>query len=188
MNVYHWVKSMNESELKVRISEHARYISEQVLFERMHDRPSLEGLDGHPEQASAHHDFDGFVLELQDAERDLAAAHKRLSRLRQHFANGAMLPFEDAGRAVAVACGLAAQATAAVHQVSTMVETDHPPHSRALKAQALAVRLAWIELGDTKPRAVRALAKRIIAAVTPRLATPTEKTITNMIDQAKNGK
>lgn len=178
---------MNESELKARIAEHARYISEQVLFERMHERPSVEGLDGHPERARSHHDFDGFMLELQDAEKDLAAAHKRLARLRQHFANGAMLPFDDAGRAVAAACGLVAQATAAVKQAGTATEEAHPPGSRAMKAQALAVRLAWIEFGESQPRAVRALAKRIIAAVTPPLATPTEKTITNMIVKAANG-
>jgi len=165
------------------IKDHARYIKQTILDERLYQRPSTDSLDGHPDRNRSHHDYKGFMLELQDAERGLAAAHKKLSNLRQHFAKGEMLPFEDAGRAVAAACGLVAQATAALQQVSTMVETDHPPHSQEMKAQALAVRLAWAELGETQPRAVRALAKQIIAAAG--LTEPCETSLSNMIKALK---
>lgn len=193
------MNKLADRELKARIASHAKYIEQWILDNRLYDRPSFkdrvkkknknevigQGLDGHPEKDKSFHDFDGFMSELQTAEKDLKAAHEKLSQLRNHFSKGVMIPFENVTSAVNAASGLAAQACVAVGHAVEATREAHPDSDKTLRPQRVAVWLAWVEIGDKDRRAVRGLAKKIIESVRPSLKTPSEGTLNTMVNEAE---
>lgn len=170
-------------EMRAWIHDCAAYILSCEADRRLYERPSNESLEGHPDKRMSHHDFDGFVAELQAAAKGLEVAGKHLRQLRSHFSKGSLQPFDSVAALVEDAGKLSAQAAALVENAERATRDIHPPRSRELAAQKTAVRLAYAATHVKHPRKTREIARRILECAG--LAEPDEKSLTNWLRELR---
>ena len=184
----HAIAQTTESELDDWVRGCAEYLREKGLRDRVLTRPSSNSLDRHPDKRLSFHDYEGLMTELRQVRSDLLEVESRLQKLRAHFQLGEMVPFDDVEPRMDRAFELVLSAR--VEIAGAMVETTsrHPPGTRAMRQQETAVKLAYAAVGETQPRRVREVARRIMLEA--RLEEPDERTITNWIKtlKAENGK
>lgn len=171
------------ADMRAWIQDCAAYILACEADRRLYERPSVESLEGHPDKRMSHHDFDGFVAELQAAAKGLEVASKHLRQLRGHFSKGSLQPFDSVARLVNDAAKLSAQAAAMVRNAEDATREMHPPRSRELAPQKAAVRLAYAATHVKYPRKTREIARRILECAG--LAEPDEKSLTNWLRELR---
>lgn len=181
-------QKLTDGELDERIAKCATYLREKAMREGIMLRPSIASLDGHPDRRLSFHDFAGFMIELRRVQADLKSADDRLQRLRTHFELGEMIPFEEVGPRVDRVRELTLGAWIELSDAMAVANGGAPPPTRAMKLQKSAVTLARAEVGETQPRRVREIARRIM--VEAGLSLPDERTISNWLKELEtpNGK
>lgn len=177
-----------ESELDDWVRGCAKYLTEKGLRDRIMRRPSVNSLDAHPDRHLSFHDYEGFMAELRQVCDDLLAVESRLEKLTAHFQLGEMIPFDDVEPRMNRAFELAVSARLEISGAMLETTSRHPPGTKAMNLQQTAVKLAHAAVGETQPRRVREVAKRIMTGA--HLAEPDARTISNWIKalKAENGK
>ena len=144
------------------VKDCALYLIETRYREAFYNRPSVASLNGHPAKDDCIFNFEQMNEELKSLQQDAARVMKRLNKLRGHLELGHLVPFEAVAPRIQQAATAVTDAQVQIFCAAQELHASHPATTRALTLQKSAVRLAYANWAVSKPRKIRAFAKKII--------------------------